>query len=177
MNELNMLGWREWVGFPDLGIRQIKAKVDTGARTSCLHAFLVEPFDQDGVPWVRFNIHPSQRNASKVLRCEAPILEQRVVRDSGGHEELRYVIETVVSIGDSKHVVEVTLTDRDTMKFRVLLGRTAISGQYAVDPGGSYLRGKRKRRVKKSDSSIAVDKPNSTRGLETANLNRRSDQE
>ena len=106
MNELIMLGWREWVGFPELGIKQIKAKVDTGARTSCLHAFLVEPFDRDGAPWVRFDIHPNQRSSSKVISCEAPILEQRVVRDSGGHEELRYVIETTVSIGDSKHVVK-----------------------------------------------------------------------
>ena len=166
MNELIMLGWREWVGFPDLGIEQIKAKVDTGARTSCLHAFLIEPFDRDGVLWVRFDIHPTQRNSSKVIRCEAPLLEQRVVRDSGGHEELRYVIETVVSIGSNKHAVEVTLTDRDNMKFRVLLGRTAISGQYSVDPSGSYLRGKRKRKVKISDSSIAVEK---------TLLNRRSD--
>ncbi|MFT5710825.1 MAG: hypothetical protein ACI8QT_001525 [Halioglobus sp.] len=157
MNELNMLGWREWVGFPDLGIKQIKAKVDTGARTSCLHAFLVEPFDRNGIPWVRFDIHPSQRNSSKVIRCEAPILEQRVVRDSGGHEELRYVIQTVVSIGDSKHVVEVTLSDRDSMKFRVLLGRTAISGQYVVDPQGSYLRGKRKVKKNTIDSSMPLE--------------------
>lgn len=168
MNELIMLGWREWVGFPDLGINQIKAKVDTGARTSCLHAFLVEPFERDGAPWVRFYIHPNQRNSSKVISCEAPILEQRVVRDSGGHEELRYVIETVVSIGNNKHMVEVTLTDRDSMKFRVLLGRTALVEQYAVDPSGSYLRGKRKRKAKKSDSSIAV---------EQTLLNRRSEQQ
>jgi hypothetical protein len=159
MNELNMLGWREWVGFPDLGIQQIKAKVDTGARTSCLHAFQVEPFDRGGVPWVRFSIHPTQRSTSKIIRCEAPMLEQRVVRDSGGHEELRYVIETIVSIGDSKHLVEVTLTDRDTMKFRVLLGRTAVSGLYAVDPAGSYLRGKRKRKIKKSAASSTAVKP------------------
>ena len=177
MNELIMLGWREWVGFPELGIKQIKAKVDTGARTSCLHAFLVEPFDRDGALWVRFDIHPNQRNSSKVISCEAPVMEQRVVRDSGGHEELRYVIETAVSIGDRKHVVEVTLTDRDSMKFRVLLGRTAISGHYAVDPSGSYLRGKRKRKVKKCDSSIAVEEAISTRGKETAVLNRRSDQQ
>ncbi|MFT6274256.1 MAG: hypothetical protein ACJAZ0_000345 [Halioglobus sp.] len=87
------------------------------------------------------------------------MLEQRVVRDSGGHEELRYVIETIVSIGDSKHLVEVTLTDRDTMKFRVLLGRTAVSGLYAVDPAGSYLRGKRKRKIKKSAASSTAVKP------------------
>lgn len=147
-----VIGWREWVGFPDLGIPQIKAKVDTGARTSCLHAFLVEPFERDGAPWVRFDIHPNQRSNSEVLSCEAPVLDQRLVRDSGGHEELRYVIETTVSIGECVHTVEVTLTDRDSMKFRVLLGRTAMAGQYIVNPDKSYLRGKKKRIGKKKRS-------------------------
>ena len=153
MAEPMVIGWREWVGFPDLGIPQIKAKVDTGARTSSLHAFLVEPFERDGVPWVRFDIHPSQKNSSEVLSCMAPVLDERVVRDSGGHEELRYVIATTISIGDRVHKVEVTLTDRDTMKFRFLLGRTAIRGQYLVDSGRSYLRGKRKRAAKKKVST------------------------
>jgi len=149
MAEPMVIGWREWVGFPDLGIPQIKAKVDTGARTSCLHAFLVEPFERDGAPWVRFDIHPNQRSSSEVLSCEAPVLDRRLVRDSGGHEELRYVIETTVSIGEHMHTVEVTLTDRDSMKFRVLLGRTAMAGQYIVNPDKSYLRGKKKRTGKK----------------------------
>lgn len=152
MGEPVVIGWREWIGFPGLGIPQIKAKVDTGARTSCLHAFLVEPFERDGAPWVRFDIHPSQRSNSEVVSCAAPVMDQRLVRDSGGHEELRYVIEAAVSIGDRTHTVEVTLTDRDSMKFRVLLGRTAINGQYIVDPGRSYLRGKKKRAVKKKRS-------------------------
>ena len=137
------------MGFPDLGIPQIKAKVDTGARTCSLHAFLVEPFERDGAPWVRFKIHPDQRKNTEAISCMAPVLEQRVVRDSGGHEELRYVIETAVSIGDRSHTVEVTLSDRDTMKFRVLLGRTAIRGRYVVDPGRSYVRGKKRRLNKK----------------------------
>jgi hypothetical protein len=147
MADLDTLGWREWIGFPELGIPRIKAKVDTGARTSCLHAFLVEPFDRDGQTWVRFDIHPNQHSSAEVIRCEAPVKDRRVVRDSGGHEELRYVIETPIAVGDRNFVVEVTLTDRDTMKFRVLLGRTAIRGHYLVDPGRSYLRGKKKRRV------------------------------
>jgi len=153
MAEPMVIGWREWVGFPDLGIPQIKAKVDTGARTSCLHAFLVEPFERNGVAWVRFDIHPNQRSSKDVLSCAAPVLDRRLVRDSGGHEELRYVIETTVSIGDRMHAVEVTLTDRDSMKFRVLLGRTAMSGQYIVDPDSSYLRGKKKRPAKKKHSA------------------------
>lgn len=148
MSENKLLGWREWVGFPELDIRQIKAKVDTGARTSCLHAFLVEPFERAGTPWVRFDIHPDQHSTEQVIRCEAPIKDRRTVRDSGGHEELRYVIETTISIGGEQHVAEVTLTDRDTMKFRVLLGRTALRGRYVVDPGRSYLRGKKKRMAK-----------------------------
>ena len=152
MSDLTALGWREWIGFPDIGIDQIKAKVDTGARTSCLHAFMVEPFERDGVPWVRFDIHPSQTDNSKVVSCKAPVLDQRVVRDSGGHEELRYVIETPMTIGANVHKVEVTLSDRDSMKFRVLLGRTAIQGLYVVDPARSYLVGKRKRAFKKKHS-------------------------
>lgn len=143
--ERDVLGWREWVGFPELGIPQVKAKVDTGARTSSLHAFLAEPFDRDGQQWVHFDMHPVQGDTSQVIRCEAPVLERRVVRDSGGHEELRYVIETIITIGDSSLKAEVTLTDRDTMKFRVLLGRTAIRGDYLVDSGRSYLKGKKKR--------------------------------
>jgi hypothetical protein len=143
-----VLGWREWLDFPDLGITQIKAKVDTGARTSCLHAYYVKPFERNGAPWVRFGIHPRQNDTSEEIHCEAPIKDRRTVRDSGGHEEYRYVIETLISIGNECSLAEVTLTDRDTMKFRVLLGRTAIRGQYLVDAGSSYLQGKRKRKPK-----------------------------
>lgn len=148
MNDLPMLGWREWIGFPELVIAQIKAKVDTGARTSCLHAFRLEPFEKDGAPWLRFDIHPSQTDNEAVLQCEAPVLDQRIVRDSGGHEELRYVLETTMTIGGFSKSIEVTLTDRDTMKFRVLLGRTALQGSFTVDPSRSYLVGKRKKSVK-----------------------------
>lgn len=145
---LPTLGWREWLGFPDLGIPQIKAKVDTGARTSCLHAYYVEPFERDGAPWVRFGLHPKQNDTSEGIHCEAPVKDRRSVRDSGGHEEYRYVIETMISIGKDRRLVEVTLTDRDTMKFRVLLGRTAIRGEYLVDAGRSYVQGKRKKHPK-----------------------------
>jgi hypothetical protein len=144
-NEKPVLGWREWLGFPELGIPQVKAKVDTGARTSCLHAFSVRPFQREEHTWVRFGIHPLQGNDSEEIWCEAPVKEQRTVRDSGGHEELRYVIETLVTIGAAEHRIEVTLTDRDSMKFRVLLGRTAIRGEYLVDSGRSYLQANKKR--------------------------------
>ena len=143
-----VLGWREWLAFPDLGIPQIKAKVDTGARTSCLHAYYVTPFERDGARWLRFGIHPQQNDVSEEIHCEAPVKDQRTVRDSGGHEEQRYVIETTVSIGKECRLAEVTLTDRDSMKFRVLLGRTAIRGRYLVDTSRSYVQGKRKKKTR-----------------------------
>ena len=150
-----ILGWREWIGFPELGIQQIKAKVDTGARTPCQHAFMVEPFERDGRQWVRFAIHPMQHDTVQIVRCEAPVLERRVVRDSGGHEELRFVIQAVITIGDDRLSAEVTLTDRDTMKFRALLGRTAIRGSYLVDSGRSYVRGKKRRSAAKKKRGVS----------------------
>jgi hypothetical protein len=148
MNGKTPLGWREWIGLPDLNIATIKAKIDTGARTSALHAFQVEPFTRDGNSWVRFAIHPLQGDTDKVVLCEAPVKDRRVVRDSGGHEELRYVIDTQVKIGEDRFRAEMTLTDRDTMAFRVLLGRTALRALYVIHPGQSYLQGKPSRRNK-----------------------------
>lgn len=134
-----VLGWREWVALPDLGIDRVKAKVDTGARTSTLHTFKVEPLQRDGEAWVRFWVHPLQRSEAVETCCETPVLDRRVVRDSGGHEEERFVIRTRVEIAAACWPIEVTLTDRDSMGFRMLLGRTAIRGRYLVNPGKSYL--------------------------------------
>lgn len=137
------IGWREWVTLPDLGIEHIKAKVDTGARTSALHAFSVRAFTRQGRKMVRFKIHPYQRRDDIIVECVAPVLDRRWVTDSGGHKEQRYVIESNVKLADQLWSIELTLTNRESMKFRMLLGRTAMKGKAIVDPGRSYLIGKK----------------------------------
>ena len=134
-----ILGWREWVSLPEFGIERIKAKVDTGARTSALHAFNLRLFDDGGQLMVHFKIHPIQRKNDEVVECIAKVKDERIITDSGGHKEQRIVIETPVKIGDHVRQVEITLTDRDNMLFRMLLGRTAIRPHFLVDPNKSFL--------------------------------------
>lgn len=138
-----ILGWREWVALPELGVPKIKAKVDTGARSSALHTYFVEPYNENGVLMVRFGLHPEQNSTDTELLCTAKVKDQRMVTDSGGHKEKRYVIETMLSLGDNTWAAELTLTNRDTMGFRMLLGRTAMVKRYIVDPHASYLMGKK----------------------------------
>ena len=145
-----VLGWREWVSLPAFGIDRIKAKVDTGARTSCLHAFDVRMEEIQDQKFVHFSIHPEQRNLDYAVACVAPLKDEREVRDSGGHSEMRYVIETEVTIGPDTHRVEFTLTNRDSMGFRMLIGRTAMKDRYLVDPSKSFLVRKRAKAQRKN---------------------------
>jgi hypothetical protein len=135
-----VIGWREWVALPHLGVQAIKAKVDTGARSSALHAFDLEHFDRHGVAMVRFQAHPIQRDDRHIVIAEAVLLEERLVRNSGGQEELRPVIQTPVQVGGHIWPIELTLTNRDVMGFRLLLGRQAVRRRYLVDPEHSYLQ-------------------------------------
>ena len=137
-----LLGWREWVALPELGIEATKAKVDTGAKTCALHAHFVEHFQRDDTAWVRFGMHPLANDTDYSVTCEAPLADRRQVRDSGGHTELRSTIKTPVVIGGQSFEVEITLTDRDSMRFRMLLGRNLLNGRFLIDPQLSYLAGR-----------------------------------
>lgn len=135
-----LIGWREWVELPDLGIGKIKAKIDTGARTSALHAFDIEPFKTSrNKNKVRFALHPIQRNNHHIVYCEADLLDKRNIKNSGGDIEDRYIITTALYMGDKKWPIELTLTNRDTMGFRLLLGRTAINKEFLIAPNKSFL--------------------------------------
>lgn len=137
-----IIGFREWVSLPGLSLAAIKAKVDTGARTSSLHAFDIRLDDSDPQKtYVDFKVHPMQNNSELVVECRAPLSDVRVVTDSGGHKEERYVIRTTLDLGGVKKKIELTLTDRGSMKYRMLIGRSAL-GQFYIDPSQSYLTGK-----------------------------------
>jgi hypothetical protein len=149
-----IIGWREWVALPELGIGRIKAKIDTGARSSSLHAFDVDEFTRRGKNYVRFKIHPIQRSNAGIVEVEAPILEFRNVRSSSGKTTYRpVIITTLVALGMS-WPIELTLANRDEMGFRMLLGREAIRGRMLVDPGRSYYAGKPKRAKRVNNTEI-----------------------
>ena len=157
-----IVGWREWAELPQLKIKRIKLKVDTGARTSALHAFNIRPIRKGGKDFVRFEVHPIQRNEDFIQSCVCPVRDYRWVMDSGGKREKRFVIETPIRLGSVEWPIEITLTDRDQMRFRMLLGRNAVKNRFLVDPAGSYRtkKGKKTRsvpfrsaRVKKRTSS------------------------
>jgi hypothetical protein len=143
--ELTAVGWREWVGLPDWGVPAIKAKIDTGARTSALHAFDIEAVQRKGEAWARFVIHPWQDSRADEVVVEAPLLERRAVRSSSGTARVRPVVLTTVSLAGHQVPIEVTLTRRDEMGFRMLIGRQALRRRFVVDPARSYLGGRPER--------------------------------
>jgi len=135
-----VIGWREWVALPDLDVEAIKVKIDTGARSSSLHAFDLETFDAGGLEMVRFVIHPQQRSSDGMIGpIETPLHAKKLVRNPGGREEIRPVIKTHIVWNDIAFEAELNLTRRDEMGFRMLLGRQAVRRRFLVDPGRSFL--------------------------------------
>jgi len=141
-----VIGWREWVSLPELGIKTVKAKVDTGAKTSTLHAIDVEIHKRGTKKYVSFAIHPYQKDNHYTVRAEAELYEERHIKDSGGKVTIRPVIRTEIKIGKVVKQIELTLINRDEMGFRMLIGREAIKGQYLVNPMRSFLSRKKKRK-------------------------------
>ncbi len=141
-DQLNVTGLREWINLPDLGMIGLRAKIDTGARTSCLHASDIQPFERDGEQWVRFAAHLGTL-VQRRHRCEAPVVSVKIVKSSNGHAQSRYVIRTRLTLGDREWPVEFTLTCRKSMRYRILLGSKAlIDGQLLVNPALTYVQNK-----------------------------------
>ena len=135
-----LIGWREWVHLPQLLPDPIKAKIDTGARTSALHAYRIHEFSEHGVRHVEFVLHPQQQRRRPERICRAEVLDQRVITSSNGQRERRYVIATTLYLGNMHWPIELTLTNRDTMSYRMLLGREALRRRCLIDPGRSFLQ-------------------------------------
>lgn len=141
-------GWREWIGLPGTGVDHVKAKLDTGARSSALHAFDLEELERDGAPWVRFTVHPWQRSDADAAVVERPVHDRRVVRSSTGHEQERIVVLLEIALLGRTVETEVTLTRRDEMGFRMLIGREALRQGFLVDSSASYVGGRPPRAVR-----------------------------
>lgn len=138
---LPIIGWREWIALPELGVKRVKAKVDSGAKTSSLHVSKLIEFERDGKPWVRFRIHPFQKRREKFKTVETPVVDVRSVRSSSGQASIRPVIATRIVLLGQAWPVELTLADRSQMGFRMLLGREAFRGRFLVDVAGSFYGG------------------------------------
>lgn len=150
-----LVGWREWVQLPDVGVPWVKAKIDTGARTSSIHAYDVEPFTNDGVDWVRFRVRPWQESTDDEVTVECPVHDVRPVRSSSGHVEERYVVKMKITLVGRVVTVEVTLSNRDQMGFRMLVGRQALRRGFVVDSGRSFLGGRAPRPVRRRNRGKA----------------------
>lgn len=141
MNEKMVAGSEEWVSLPDLGLPTIKVRVDSGAKTSALHAVNIQPFQRNGESWVSFDVYPLQFDGKRVVHCEAPVVDRRIIKSSTGNRESRYVIRTIVKVGEEVWEIEISLTDRDSMGYKMLLGREAMMGKIMVDPESRFLFG------------------------------------
>ena len=141
-----VLGWREWLTLPELGIARLRAKVDTGARSSALHVDAQWRFSEAGVPWVGFRLTPG-KTGSDVCEAAAPILDEREVVDSGGRRSRRIFVDTLLRIAGSERRIEINLVDRGGMRFPMLLGRTALEGMFTVDPSSSFRHARPPRRL------------------------------
>lgn len=139
-----VVGWREWVALPALGLSSVRAKIDTGARSCALHVDAQWRFVEGGAPWVGFRVSPGTQGA---IDAQAPVVDEREVVDSGGHRTLRVFLRTPMMLAGIQREVEVNLTDRRGMRFPMLLGRTALAGAFTVDPSRSFLHGRRPRRA------------------------------
>lgn len=138
-----IIGSEEWCALPDLGIPAIRVRVDSGAKTSALHAFNIRQFRRGGTLWVSFEVHPLQKNRRTIVRCEAEVVDKRIVKSSSGIGEKRYVVRTELQLNDEHWPVELTLSNRDSMGYRMLLGREAMVGRVLVDPAAALLGGDR----------------------------------
>ncbi len=146
-----VVGWREWVSLPQAGVEWVKAKIDTGARSSAIHAFDLEPFDQDGAEWVRFSIHPWQKSDEDHVELSLPVLDRREVRSSNGQVEQRYAVALDVALAGRTITTVMTLSNRDEMGFRMLIGREALERGFLVDSSRSYAGGKPRRAVRRKN--------------------------
>ena len=141
--EKMVVGALEQCDLPSLHIANLDIRVDTGAKTSSLHVDNLEEFERDGESWVSFDIHPDAHNVAKVVRRSARVKDQRTIKSSNAKKEKRCVIETEICMGSRQWSIEVTLTDRSSMSYLMLLGREAMLGKLVVDPGEEYLLGQR----------------------------------
>jgi len=158
-----LVGWREWVGLPDLGIRYLKAKIDTGAKTCSLHAMHIKIVEQDGMRYARFHTSPVQGRSHALVLCQAPLVDVRDVTNSGGQTETRYVIHTHMRFRDHSFDCEMTLTERGDMAFQMLVGRNALRNRFIVDSGGSFLQGKPPQIIPVPKSARKPAKPKTVR--------------
>lgn len=143
LEERAIIGWREWAALPELGVDRINAKIDTGAKTSAIHAFRAKCVETDDGPVVEFFLHPRRRRKKPEIFCRAPLIDTRLIKSSNGQTEERFVIKTPLRMGDQTWKIELSLTNRDAMGYRILIGRDALEKRFLIQSDASYLLGQR----------------------------------